>query len=208
MESSPPLNENPTLPPPGYHLHLRFYHTDIIGFVKKYFFKRNPVIVFYWVFTVTILLFAILQFALSKEKITWVLYALAGLPLFILLIIPHELIHGIGYYLCGAKRVSYRAVLRKMLFYAIADGFLISKVPFVLLAIAPFAVINAILLFAALNFSGPVSAVFSVALLMHTGGCSGDFALISYFYTYWKSDPLTIDLEGSRESCFFLRQMG
>jgi hypothetical protein len=43
------------------------------------------------------------------------------------------------------------------------------------------------------------------ALFMHTGGCSGDFALISYFYIFLDNAPVTFDDVEGEVSCFFIK---
>jgi len=40
---------------------------------------------------------------------------------------------------------------------------------------------------------------------MHTAGCSGDFALLSYFYSFWEKDPLTFDDVEAGVSYFYIK---
>jgi hypothetical protein len=41
---------------------------------------------------------------------------------------------------------------------------------------------------------------------MHTAGCSGDFALMSYFYNYWEKNPVTYDDVAGQMSYFYLKK--
>ncbi|MBL0095147.1 MAG: DUF3267 domain-containing protein [Bacteroidetes bacterium] len=129
-----------------------------------------------------------------------------GFFVFFLIVPIHELIHGIGYKLAGAEKVSYKAIWKQMIFYAMADRFVARKKQFVLLAIAPFVLINTLFITLFLYLPEPVSWVSYGALLMHTAGCSGDFALMSYFYNYWEKNPVTYDDVVGQMSYFFLKK--
>lgn len=189
----------------GYVLHYKLAHLDLIIFIKQFFFKKNPVIICYWLFNFLILsggVFFLYQSASLGESL---LKFFLGFPAFFLIIPIHELIHGIGYKLAGAEQVSYKAIWKQLVFYAMADKFLAFKIPFVLLAIAPFVLLNTLFICLFFYLPEPWSWVSYGALIMHTAGCSGDFALISYFYTYWEKDPVTFDDVAGKVSYFFVK---
>lgn len=200
----------PTLTPEnieenGYVLHAHLTHSELVVFVKEYFFRKNPVIIFYWTFNVLVIgsgLFFLMQAASAGDSL---LKLFLGFPAFFLIIPVHELIHGIGYKLAGASEVTYKAIWRQLIFYAMADRFVARKVQFVALAIAPFVLLNTIFIFLFFYLPAPWSWVGFGALIMHTAGCSGDFALISYFYCYWEKDPVTFDDVKGQQSYFFLK---
>ncbi|MBK7965723.1 MAG: DUF3267 domain-containing protein [Bacteroidetes bacterium] len=95
---------------------------------------------------------------------------------------------------------------RNLFFYAMADGFITKKIPFVLLAIAPFILLNSLLILSLWII--PAAYNFSILglLLMHTAGCSGDFALVSYFESFWKKDPVTYDDVKMKVSYFYIKE--
>ena len=128
-----------------------------------------------------------------------------GIALFFLLVPIHELIHGFVYRCAGANKVSYKAVWKKFIFYAMADKFVTYKMPFMFIALAPFVVINSALIL--VIFFAPASQFFiwMGALFMHTAGCSGDFALVSYFYTFWDKDPVTFEYVEEKVSYFYIK---
>lgn len=188
----------------GYVLHTMFRHDDIVSFVRTYFFRVNPVILIYWMFNVGVLLFFILLPLFNASFRSQLDMVLLGFAVFFVLVPIHELIHGIGYRLVGARKVSYRVVWRKFVVYAMADRFVTRRRSFVALALAPFLLINSALIVLILVTQGGWSAVLTGALIMHTAGCSGDFALISYFYTFWHRYPVTFDAEAEGETVFML----
>jgi hypothetical protein len=188
----------------GYVMHTMFQHNNIVSFVKTYFFRTNPVILFYWLFNAVVFLFFVLLPIFSEAFRAQLHLVLIGLVGFLFLVPIHELIHGIGYRLAGARTVSYRVVWRKFVVYAMADRFVTRRHWFVALALAPFALINCALMILIMATDGGWSAVMTGALIMHTAGCSGDFALVSYFYTFWSRHPITYDEEAEGRTVFML----
>lgn len=188
----------------GYRWHEGFNHGSIFSFVRRYFFQRNPVVLSFWIAQSASFFWTVWFWFYSGQSVHFFLSFLAGMACFAILIPFHELLHGIGYRLAGAQHVNYRVNWRQFVFYAIADRFVTRKLHFVLLALTPFVVINSLLvLLIVLLPSAWVSCLCGV-LFMHIAGCSGDFALMSYFYIHWSRDPVTFDDAVRGESHFFL----
>lgn len=188
----------------GYAVHTMFRHTDIVAFVRSYFFRMNPVTLAFWIFNALVVLLFILNPLFDPHSSFAFHFFLMGFAGFFLLIPLHELIHGIGYRFAGAKVVSYRVVWRKLIVYAMADRFVAHRVWFTILALAPFVLINTALIVLVVIASAGWSAFFTGVLIMHTAGCSGDFALVSYFYTFWDRHPITFDEEAEGRTFFML----
>ena len=72
----------------------------------------------------------------------------------------HELIHGLFYKLDGAPAVQYKANFKKFIFYAMADQYVTTFYSFVILAIAPFVIINTLLLIGIITTAGGLSFLF------------------------------------------------
>jgi len=189
----------------GYTLQAQLNHVEIAEFIRPYFFRKNPVMLFYAFFNFFLLGFLIFHVVLAERTMNSIFLIFGGMFLFAIVIPIHELIHGLFYRLAGAKNVSYKAVWRKFIFYAMADGFVTSKIPFLILAMAPFVIINSILI--VLLFFVPEASISILygLLFMHTAGCSGDFALLSYFYSFWEKDPLTFDDVEAGVSYFYIK---
>jgi hypothetical protein len=191
----------------GYILQAKLLHSDLMTFIKPYLRPNNPVMIFYWGFNFILLAAIVAGMYLSEIKLSIMLDKFfLGFLLFFLLIPFHEWIHGIGYKLAGATSVSYKAEWKKLVFYAMADKFVASKKPFVALAIAPFIIISSILTIGIFIAPGAWTWLFAGGLLMHTSGCAGDFALMSYFYTFWEADPVTYDDIEGKTSYFYIKQ--
>jgi hypothetical protein len=189
----------------GYSLQSTLTHSEIGDFIKPYFFKRNPVMIFYGFFSISLLVISVYSLIKPGAFLDHLSEFSLGIALFFLLVPIHELIHGFMYRRAGALNVSYKAEWKKLIFYAMADKFVTFKKPFLYIALAPFMVINSLLIL--VIFLAPSSQYFiwMGALFMHTGGCSGDFALISYFYTFWEKDPVTFDDVERKVSYFYIK---
>lgn len=192
---------------PDHEVDVVLKHDDIIPFVHNYLRKRNPVILGYWIINLFLFVASVLSLMTSGERLPRLGFLLIGFVGFLLLIPLHELIHGIGYSLAGATKVTYRAIWRKFVFYAMADRFYTTKKSFALLAIAPFLLINSLLML--FVFATPESQLTWVAvgaLIMHTAGCAGDFALLSYLFENWKLDPVICDDVENGQTWFYLKR--
>jgi hypothetical protein len=74
-----------------------------------------------------------------------------------------------------------------------ADKFVTNKKEFMFIALAPFVIINAILLILLIFVSQPWALTILEVLFTHTAFASGDFGLLSYFDLHKSLDSLTID---------------
>lgn len=193
--------------PEHYEEDFRLGHQEMIGFVQMELRKlKTPLIFVFWLLNILILLGLtglLLYFPVSLSEA--VRNTSLGIAFFFVLIPLHELIHGIIYKICGARHVSYHANPRKLVFYALADRFVVCYPRFMLIAFGPFIVITTGLLFLIFQ-GGAFWAWFGWgALLMHTSGCAGDFALASYFFVNRRRQPLTYDIKDEAITVFLLR---
>lgn len=189
----------------GYQWHEGFSHRSIVPFVRRYFFILNPVILGFWAAQVASFCIAVWFASIAGFSLVFNLSFMAGMALFVTLIPLHEWLHGIGYKLVGAPLVEYRVLWKQFVFYAIADRFVTTRMPFVFLALVPFIIINGSLILLIAILPPDWTPWLCGALFMHVAGCSGDFALISYFFTFWSRDPVTFDDAERGESHFFIR---
>jgi hypothetical protein len=191
----------------GYEPILELPHKEMVPFVLEQLKKHNPVTLFFWGFSALSVLgwlFHIVLAGLEGQLELIGFLSFTGLSLFFFLIptVPlHELIHGAVYKLLGAPRVAYGADWSKMVFYAIAPSYVVNAREFIVLALAPFVVFT--LLFIPLLFLIPPNWLWAVwgLFLLHTSGCAGDFAMVSFCYENRGKDLVTYDEE---EVSFFL----
>jgi hypothetical protein len=197
---------------PDYELWLELKHHEIMPFVQAEFSRQSPLLRAYLYFNLFLLLgMAALmgwqvyhgQVALGKALQCWALGMVAVLTI---LIPVHEGIHGLAYKLVGAPRVRYGADLSKFIFYAMADHFVVASRHFYIVAMAPFVVLGIFALlpifYVSLNYQWFCWGV----LLMHTGACAGDFAMLSFYLRHRDEDLRSYDDVQQGVSFFFRRK--
>ncbi|MFN7118764.1 MAG: DUF3267 domain-containing protein [Saprospiraceae bacterium] len=187
-------------------------YTEMIPFVQRDFQYPTNIIRFYIALNVLLLIVIIGVAALqiSAGKITFgnLFYAVSlGFAASLTLLIPiHEAIHGLAYKIAGAPKVSFGGNLRKFYFYAVADRFVAGAREFRLVALAPFVVIS---------FTGTIILIFSPiffqwllwgVLLLHTGACAGDFAMLAFYARLSNDKIFTFDDVKAQKAYFFQKK--
>lgn len=168
------------------------YH-NMISFVVEYIKKISFLMIIYWGFCLAALGLSLsIRFSIAGgyPVTSILLHSLLGLIVFPILIIPiHELLHIIPYSLTGARDIRVGMDLRQYMFYVTAHRYVAGPVQFCITALVPFVVISlasAILVFV---LPGLWKWSLSLFLLSHATMCSGDFALLNF---YWLSRPAKI----------------
>ena len=90
------------------------------------------------------------------------------------ILIIHELIHGLFFWLFSRKKVKFG--FKQGLAYATCPGFLFSKLQFFITLSSPFIVITAILLMLQFSLFHPMVILFLIS--WHASACAGDFYMI------------------------------
>lgn len=122
------------------------------------------------------------------------------------LIIIHELIHGIAIKLTGAPKINYGAYFKKFMFYAEADRHVLNQRQFTLIALAPLVVVNIITLSGiVLFFHEPAVYAFALVMCIHSLFCAGDIGLLSVFHSS-SSAIYTYDVRSERKTYYFIKK--
>jgi hypothetical protein len=195
---------------PGLHYRpfAELEHVQLGASMKDHIRPGTPVSTGYWLLNAALAGFIGLQLVRQNDAPFAEVFARLGLGFFVFFVVLlplHELIHGLGYKLLGAKTVSYHADWRKLTFYAAADRFVASTREFCGLALAPFAILNAGLLLGYGLAEPPMTWVCLGALWLHTAGCAGDFALVNFCYKHRRKALVTYDDVGAAKSFFYAR---
>lgn len=184
--------------------HLLTLHFEEIGaFLTAYYQKHRTPLIYAHIITVPAIMalmlvdFLVRDVALTDLVMAWGL----GFLSFLLLLPIHEGIHGLAYKLYGAKDVRYGIVWRQGVAYAVAHRFVIDGRRFMWVALAPFLIINAMLLIAAAILPEHRLLLLSV-LAWHTIGTAGDFALLNYFWLHRDRQIYTWDDADTKASHF------
>ena len=135
-----------------YELIAQLNHNQIKEFVINQLTTKNRMITAFMIYQVIMIMIGIFFFTRSivlafNGSVVHFCYSLGALIFcFSVLIILHELLHGIALKLAGAKRVTYGGYLKKFIFYAEADQFVINRKQFAFIALTPLFVVKLITL--------------------------------------------------------------
>jgi hypothetical protein len=196
---------------PGFRLLDKLHYDGIVDFAAKYIRKRTRSMNAYLILLVFffIIQWAAFVYGIAVDERNWVSLLkqfLYGLTASMTIIIPaHELIHAIGYFLLGARKIRFGAAIKHFAFYAVADDFVANRNGFIFLALSPFIVVSLLMLAGYIFVEGYASYTYISALFFHATMCSGDFALLSYFEFHQDKELYTFDDVKNKTSYFYYR---
>ena len=195
-----------------YELISQLNHNQIKEFVINQLTQNGRIIKVYMVYQILMILVGMFFFTLSivlafQGPTTPLYYSLAALVFcFSALIILHELLHGIALKLAGATRVTYGSYLKKFIFYAQADQFVINRSQFAFIALAPLFVVKLITLIGIIIFISHHAFYFIIFVMSgHSLFCAGDIGLLSIFYKIKNIEIFTFDVKAEKTSYFYRR---
>jgi len=193
---------------PGFRKILELDFDEMIPFVLSNIRKRSlfPLLYLFYNAASTIYIIFYILFGLNSGFLSAgnILGQIVGGILVgsIVVIPPHELLHGLAYRILGARKIRFGIDFRQFIFYVTADRFPISRRELAFLALTPFVVINTVVI--------GITAIwvqqyilFTVSLLLsHNIMCIGDFAMIGYAYSI-KKELITYDDPENKKSYFY-----
>ena len=123
-----------------------------------------------------------------------------------LLVVIHELLHGIAIKLTGAPKVNYGAYFKKFVFYAEADQYVLNSKQFSFIALTPLAVVKLITGFGILLFyNTPIFYFLIFVMCAHSLFCAGDIGLLSIFHRFGNQKVYTYDVKSEKTSYYYKR---
>jgi hypothetical protein len=128
---------------------------------------------------------------------------------FSLLIVFHEMLHGLALLLLGFNKISFGGNLRKFVFYAQADQQVLSRREFYILALFPLLTIKVITVVAILITIFIHSHwiwFWMITMAIHSFFCAGDIGLISFFRHHRDKELFTFDSKLEKSSYFYQRK--
>ena len=196
-----------------YELIAQLNHRQIKEFVIEQLSGGGKMVAIYTIYQVVLVLVGMFFFTRS---IIWFFqdyqqpffYSLAALVFsFSLLIVIHELLHGAALKFAGAKKVNFGGYLKKFIFYAEADRFVLNRKQFSFVALTPFVVIKMVSLAAIVVFlHSPLLYFFIFLMSAHSLFCAGDVGLLSVFYKYPNQEIFTFDVNEEKTSYYYLKK--
>lgn len=195
-----------------YELMAQLNHQQIKEFVINQLTQNGKIIKIYMIYQIVMILIGTFFFTRSivlafKGDSVPLYYSLAALVFcFSVLIIIHELLHGIALKLAGAKHVTFGGYLKNFVFYAEADRFVINRRQFMFIALTPLLVVKLVTLTGIiLVFSNPFFYFLIFVMSAHSLFCAGDIGLLSVFYKFKNSEVFTFDVKEEKTSYFYRR---
>jgi hypothetical protein len=141
----------------------------------------------------------------AKESL-WVV-GLALMFSFTLLIVIHELIHALAFWVLGKRDIKFGVQLKKFLFYVQADQQVLSKKEFFVVALAPLVVVSlAALILIIFDATGNTGLFALTIASTHLLFCAGDMALIGYFIKHGKNGMFTYDSASEKTTYYYIKK--
>lgn len=182
---------------------LRLDHHDLARQIRPFLGGRTPVTAGYWLVNVLALALAVKVALGQSEVILGFSQVCLGMVLGYLVLLPlHESAHALAYRALGYRNVSIRYDWRRLTASCIADLQVVDARRFATVCLAPFLLLNPVLLAAAAASAGPVQALCAGALLLHIGACSGDVALLNILWLGRGRPLFTYDDQKLKETRF------
>lgn len=186
---------------------LTLSYDEILPFIFVYLKKCTlPVIIAGLILILSFIPLIIFRIWIANhfEWYSIVLHSLAGIFLFpLVLIIPHELLHIIPYYLSGARDIRIGANWNEAYFYVTAHNHPINVSWFTFIAITPAIVITVLLILLITILPALWQWTTAVAIFMHLTMCAGDIALLSFLYLNRGKGIMTWDDAVEKKALFY-----
>ncbi len=198
----------------GFELFKEVSHQNLKEFVVEQIREEKHIIRFYSAYQVLMMMLFI--FLLTKSTILFFKdypddlanMGLAVLFSFSILIIIHELLHALAYLITGARNISFGLVLKKFIFYALADQQVITSKAFHFVALTPFVVVKFICLIGFVQFyNEQLMYFFLTVMCLHSLFCAGDIAMLAFYYLHRDKEIYNFDNRFEGKTYFYIRKL-
>jgi hypothetical protein len=182
-------------------------HASLAEFVVEYFLRRPT-----WLtrahHAMSLVTFAAIVVVAIRQSHSWLdclgTFGLSLLALFVVVLPVHEVVHAIAYRLAGARDIRWDYSARVLAVWVIAHRFVADARAFVFVALAPFVVINTLLIASSIAWPG-IALFLLFVLLWHLHGSSGDWSLLNFVWLHRKRGVWTYDDADAGRSWFYGR---
>ncbi|HZL08733.1 MAG TPA: DUF3267 domain-containing protein [Prolixibacteraceae bacterium] len=185
-------------------------HQKLREFVMKQISEEKYIIWIYSIYQIIMMLVFGYFFAngiieLIKGESQLFLGTIYGLLFsFTLLIIIHELLHALAYLLTGARKISFGLILKKFIFYAMADMQVINSKAFHVVALAPFLIVKFVCLLVILTTNDqPIMYFFLTVMCLHSLFCAGDIAMLAFYNLHRGKEIFNFDNRSEGKTYFY-----
>ncbi len=189
-------------------------HQQIREFIVEQIRNEKYIIRIYSIYQVLMIILFIFFFAKSIIlSFNGYSDAISGIGLAILfslsaLIIIHELLHAVAYLIAGARKISFGIILKKFIFYAMADMQVIGSKAFHVVALAPFLVVKFVCLLVILTTTDQqIMCFFLTVMCLHSLFCAGDIAMLAFYKLNRGKDIYNFDNKSEGKTYFYSRKL-
>ena len=124
------------------------------------------------------------------------------------LIVIHELLHALAYLAMGARKISFGVILKKFIFYAMANRQVIAPKAFHIVALTPFVVVKLICLIGCLEFyNNQLMYFFLSVMCLHSLFCAGDMAMLAFYKLHRRKEIYNFDDRSEGKTYFYARKI-
>jgi hypothetical protein len=188
-------------------------HQDLKLFVMEQVRKEKYIIRFYSVYQMVLMtLFAFfltrsIIFSIKGHSEALAYVGLAILFSLSILIVIHELLHALAYLITGSRKISFGFILKKFVFYALADRQVVGSRAFHIVALAPFVVVKLVALFGIIVFYNEPSVYFFLSVMcIHSLFCAGDMAMLAFYNIHRGKEIYNFDNRSEGKTYFYIRK--
>jgi len=190
--------------------HLRLKEFIIIQIRhEKYLIKAYSI---YQISMIIILIATIVKaFTLSARGMSLPLHNVgyAFVFSFTALVIIHELIHAVAYWLTGTRKLIFGALWKRFLFYVLANKQVVSPGSFRFVANAPLVFVKAVTLILTIWFwRSPIAYFFLTIMCLHSLFCAGDIAMLAFYRLHPDKEIYNYDDVEQKVTYFYYRKKG
>ena len=108
----------------------------------------------------------------------------------------------------GARKISFGIILRKFIFYALADRQVIKSRAFHLVALTPFVTVKLICLFGIFRFYNEQPMYFFMSVMcLHSLFCAGDIAMLAFYRLNKEKEIYNFDDRSEGKTYFYTRKI-
>lgn len=193
---------------PGYRLVKELDFNDMIPFVLTNIRRRSIISTLFAMVNLGMMVFIVwyLITGLIGSQITWqavIRQSLMGIFSGSVLVVPlHEILHGLAYWVLGAKKVKFGVDFQQFIFFVTADRYPVSKRELCFLAMTPFLLINLAAGVLSIALLPHLALFIAFMLLSHNVMCIGDFALVNFVLPL-KGRIFSFDKPENKKSYFY-----
>lgn len=188
------------------HLHLKVFIIEQIR-NEKHLIKAYSV---YQLSMIAILILTVVKaFILNSRGMSAPLHnvAWAFLFSFTVLVVLHELLHAVAYWLTGSRNLIFGALWKRFLFYVLANKQVVSPRSFRFVANAPLVFVKLVTLSLVIYYwHSPIAYFFMVIMCLHSLFCAGDMAMLAFYRLHPDKEIYNFDDVERKVTYFYYRK--